>query len=140
MIVLDTSVLSRALRRRPRTEQADPAAEKLELVLRGNVAVAIPGIVLQEVLSGVRTEKQFADLQDKLEAFPLVMAAVDDHVDAARLVTRCRATGIAVTAIDALIAVMTIRVDGDLFTLDRDFARMAELVPLRLVTLHDEGG
>ena len=139
MIVLDTSVLSRALRRRPRSQQTDPLAEKLEFVLRENVPVAIPGIVLQELLSGVRTLKQFADLRDKLEAFPLVMASIADHVEAARLVNQCRTTGIAVTAIDALIAAMTIRIDGDLFTLDRDFGRIAELTPLRLMTLREEG-
>ena len=135
MIVLDTSVLSRALRRRPPSQQADPVAEKLKAVLRENVPVTIPGIVMQEILSGVRTQKQFDGLRDKLEAFPLMMASAEDHIEAARLVNRCLTTGIAVTAIDALIAAMTVRIDGDLFTLDLDFARISEVAPLRLLPL-----
>jgi predicted nucleic acid-binding protein len=133
MIVLDTSVLSRALRRKRHSQQTDPVAAKLEIVLRENVPVTVPGIVFQEILSGVRTQEQFADLRDKLEAFPLLMASAADHVEAARLVNHCRTTGIAVTGVDALIAAMTIRIDGDLFTLDRDFARIAKSAPLKLL-------
>ena len=135
MIVLDTSVLSRALRRRPPSQQADLVAEKLKAVLRENVPVTIPGIVMQEILSGVRTQKQFDGLRDKLEAFPLMMASAEDHIEAARLVNRCLTAGIAVTAIDGLIAAMTVRIDGDLFTLDLDFARISEVAPLRLLLL-----
>ena len=138
MIVLDTSVLSRALRRKRRSQQTDPVAEKLEIVLRENVPVTIPGIVFQEILSGVPTPEQFADLRDKLEAFPLVLASQADHVEAARLVNRCRMSGIAVTAINALIAAITIRIDGGLFTLDRDFALIAKSAPLKRLTLQDE--
>ena len=35
----------------------------VEELMSGDVPLGLPGIVLQEVLSGVRKEKQFADLE-----------------------------------------------------------------------------
>lgn len=134
MIVLDTSVLSRALRRRRAADSAaDPATERLAAMLRENVSVAIPGIVAQEILSGVRRSEDFDALRKRLEPFPLLLASESDHVEAARIVNRCSAQGVAAGTIDALIAAMTVAADGVLFTLDHDFERIAAVIPLRIM-------
>lgn len=134
MIVLDTSVLSRALRRRRGAgSAADPAAERLAAMLRDNVLLAIPGIVVQETLSGIRRSEDFDALRKRLEPFPLLLATERDHVEAARIINRCTERGLAAGTIDALIAAMTIAADGVLFTLDQDFERIAAVSPLRIM-------
>jgi predicted nucleic acid-binding protein len=132
MIVLDTSVLSRSLRRRRAAEASDPVAAKLAELLRDNVPVAIPGIVLQEILSGVRTEEQLLELQERLDPFPILLASKEHHTAAARLTNQCRARGISVGTIDALIASIVLTEKGVLFTVDRDFNRIAKVVPLQI--------
>ncbi|HUO83744.1 MAG TPA: PIN domain-containing protein [Thermoanaerobaculia bacterium] len=134
MIVLDTSVLSRALRRKRSLRPADAAEDRLRTLIRENVPICIPGVVYQEILSGIRTTEQFAELRSRLEPFSLVPASIADHVEAAQLINSCRAVGVRVSAIDALIAGMTIRMDGDLFTFDADFTRIAQVVPFRVLS------
>jgi hypothetical protein len=132
MIVLDTSVLSRVLRRQ-QLPQSDPIREQLERLLDENIQVAIPGIVVQEILSGIRSAQQFAGLRRRLDPFPIVLASAADHVHAAQIVNQCRAGGLTPGSIDALIAALTIRRNGNLFTVDADFTRIAEFVPLKLL-------
>ncbi len=97
--------------------------------------MAIPGIVLQELLSGVRDEEQFARLRSSLEGFPLILAEQEDHIEAARLMNLVRRKGISTSSFDMLIAATTIRRDGILFTLDRDFDGVGRYAPLKLLDL-----
>jgi predicted nucleic acid-binding protein len=63
VILIDTSILSLAFRR----TRPGPSEQRVRVVLEGLMAgeapLGIPGIVVQEVLSGVRSEKQFAELE-----------------------------------------------------------------------------
>jgi len=94
--------------------------------------LALPGIVLQELLSGVRSEAEFDRLREVLSPFDVVYAAEEHHIEAARVFTKCRARGVATTAPDALIAATTILEGGKLLTCDRDFAHIATAVDLRV--------
>jgi len=121
VIVVDTSVWSLALRR-PRDPDAPPhAARLLRSLVEDGQPVMLPGIVKQELLSGLRHEPQFRRLLAALEPFPLLLAGDADHVDAARIVNTCRAHGVQAGTVDALIVALTARVDGILLTTDRDF-------------------
>jgi predicted nucleic acid-binding protein len=133
VILLDTSVLSRILRR----QRPGPAEHKLRAVFEHLVAadrpMGLPGIVLQEVLSGVRSTEQFRDLQARLlGAFPIVIASADDHVEAARLRSLCAGKGTNVSGIDCLIAASAIRGGHELFTTDDDFNAIARHAALNL--------
>ena len=97
-----------------------------------DVPLAIPGIVLQEILSGVRTEAQFGKLQRSLEAFPIISAEPQHHVLAARIANACRRKGVAASTIDCLIAALATSSDAFLFTLDEDFGRMAPVCGVKL--------
>ncbi len=130
MIVVDTSVLSLAFRR-PTSRDLHPAALELKRLVVADEAVALPGVVLQEILSGI-SEKAFTDLLGNLEGFPLLLAKAADHVLAGRIRNRCVAAGIAASAVDALIAAQTISAPGRLFTLDEDFALIALACNLEL--------
>ncbi|MEW6113080.1 MAG: PIN domain-containing protein, partial [Thermodesulfobacteriota bacterium] len=90
------------------------------------------GIVLQELLSGVRETAQFDELKEILTAFPIIVATAQTHIEAARIANVCRGKGIAISSVDCLIAAMTIEEDARLFTSDKDFAYMADHCALRL--------
>jgi predicted nucleic acid-binding protein len=133
VIVLDTSVLSRVFRR------ARPGAEerRLQDVFEGLMAadapLGLPGIVLQEVLSGIRARRQFDDLAGKLiGACAILPEGVREHVEAARVKNVCLGKGLNVSGIDCLIAACAMTGGHELFAVDDDFDAMARHVPLKL--------
>jgi len=93
----------------------------------------IPGIVLQELLSGVRTSDEFQRLQQILDGFPVLLATHDHHVTAALIANACIRAGVVVSAIDCLIAAITLESGARLLTSDRDFVRMAPHCGLKLL-------
>ena len=132
MIVLDTSVLSLAFRRR-KTGEGDPAqAVLLRQMVADDWPLAVPGIVLQELLSGVRSDAEFRKLERCLRGFPRLLAGEAHHLHAARIVNACRRRGIVCSAVDALIAALTIDSGGELFSNDTDFGPMASFCGLKL--------
>ncbi len=133
MILFDTSVLSRVFRRK------HPGAEERRLqavfdeLMASHVPLGLPGIVLQEVLSGVRSQRQFTDLSAKLLAgFTVVSEGVPEHVEAARLRNVCLGKGLNVSGIDCLIAACALVGGHELFAADEDFATIAKHAPLKL--------
>ena len=87
MILLDTSVVSAALRRRKRGDREESVTTRLGEVLSGNDGVALPGIVFQELLSGVAESAQRQRLLKAVRnSFPVVLATEGDHLKAADLV------------------------------------------------------
>jgi predicted nucleic acid-binding protein len=131
LIVLDTSVLSLALRRR-NPNPRHPAVQSFRELLSEDIQLVVPGIVFQELLGGVRSDRQFEELLQRLLTFTVVAASIDHHLSAAHSVNVCRSCGIAVTSADALIAAQTIAYGGQLFTLDQNFERIAETIGLAL--------
>lgn len=129
MIVLDTSMLISAFRRRARAD-VPPEVEELERLIQTDVLLAVPGIVLQELLAGARTPEQFDRLVRLAAPFPLLLADRAAHHEAANLAARCRWVGLTTTTADCLVAAQTLVQHGRLFTLDRDFDRLAEVCPL----------
>jgi predicted nucleic acid-binding protein len=134
VIVLDTSILSLAFRRR-KTDAQPPEVVALREFIAADAPLTIPGVVLQELLSGVRSQEQFHDLERLLAGFRIFLAAETHHVHAAQISNACRHKGIACSTIDALIAAMTIDCGGRLFTSDADFRRIASHCGLKLLGL-----
>jgi predicted nucleic acid-binding protein len=130
LIAVDTSVLSLAFRRRK--APAGAAVLRLRRAIETGEAVVLPGICLQELLSGVRTEEQFARLSAIAAPFPVMLASRDHHLAASRIANDCRQGGVAVGAIDALIAALCIAHGARLLTTDEDFQRIADTSALRL--------
>ena len=131
MIVIDTSVLSEAFRHR-RGIQPTRSAEELVRLIRDGESLAVPGVVLQEFLAGLRDEALFLKLAGLLRPLPLLLATHENHVAAARISNSCRAAGIAAGAVDCLIAAQALGRDHQLFSSDRDFERIAEVCELQL--------
>jgi predicted nucleic acid-binding protein len=127
-VLVDTSVWSAALRRDP-----PPASRELEAlraaIERGDVCLL--GVILQEVLQGFPSRDGTRRLVEHLSPFPLVSMHRGDYLYAAEIRNRCRAKGLAVSAVDAQIAAAAINHRCALLTLDRDFAAIARHFPLR---------
>lgn len=132
MMVVDTSVLSLAFRRRTRGVVEAPIVEAFRRMVEEDLPVAIPGIVLQELLSGVRTGTEFERLQEVMRGFPVLLATEAHHATAARISNKCRRSGLSVSVVDCLIAATALELNAQLLTTDEDFARMAAIFDLRL--------
>jgi predicted nucleic acid-binding protein len=134
VILLDTSVVSAVLRRRRRGEAEESVARKVGALLAGDEEVALPGIVFQEVLSGVADRAQHEKLLASIrESFPIALASEGDHIMAADLVTQAARRGVALSTPDALIAAQAINRRARLFTTAADFQDLARVTAVRLL-------
>jgi predicted nucleic acid-binding protein len=132
-VLVDTPVWSLALRRR--AQQLNPAERRQVAEWRALVAegrARLTGIIRPEGLSGIREERDFERLRERLDAFDDVAAESVDHERAAVFFNACRAKGISPGAIDVLIGAVAAGHGLAIFTTDADFTRYAAVLPLRL--------
>lgn len=135
MILLDTSVLSAALRRRSPGPAESRVVQALSSLLATREHIGVPGLVLQEVLSGIREALQFEKIKSViLRGYPIVLAQTQDHLLAATILNGCARKGVAVSSVDGLLAALAVNRNARLFTTDRDFARVSKFFPLKLFT------
>jgi hypothetical protein len=97
-----------------------------------NVRVQMIGPIRQEILSGVKTRRQFDDLRERLRGFPDLPLVGEDYELAAEYYTELRSKGIQGSNTDFLICATDIRNDLAVFTTDKDFLRFRGFIPLRL--------
>lgn len=105
--------------------------------------LTIPGLVMTEILQGVRTDAEAARIARVLSAFD-VPPELDsaDYEKAAALYRHCRAKGFTVrSTIDCLIAQLCLRDNHELLAKDRDFDAIGQVASLKRVpaksTVHD---
>ena len=132
-VIVDTSVWSLGLRRKRKDLAAAEKrlnAELKELILNGEVI--LPGVIRQELLTGIADERVFDELSDYLHGFddPQVDAATYEL--AARFANICAAAGLASSVPDMLICSFAFTNDCPIFTTDGDFVRYAKLLPVQL--------
>ena len=139
MVLVDTSIWSLALRRRPlalsgaETRLVD---EWTDLVSEG--LAGLVGPVRQEILSGVRRSEVFQALRRELSDFPHLGVDAVDYDRAAEFFSVCRARGITGGPIDMLISAVAYRYRVPIFTVDTDYVQYARHIPLRLHVPRDE--
>jgi hypothetical protein len=132
VILVDTSVCSLAFRRRRSGSNEPDEVRIFRDLIEADEEIALPGIVLHEILSGIREKAHFERLEEALAGFPVMLATQKTHIEAARIANMCRSKGIAISAVDCLIAALAIEHNAQLFTSDRDFVYMADHCALRL--------
>ena len=130
-VVVDTSVWSLVLRRGSPSD--DPGAVALAVMLRKGESIQLLGIILQEVLQGIRNPADFDQLRTRFEAFSLLRLDRDDFIAAAELWNVCRSHGVQATTIDCQIAAACLRHNCALLTSDQDFQHIAKYCPLQLI-------
>ncbi len=133
MIVVDTPVWSLAFRRRSWPNGVMPGVVKLlQKLTKEKQQVAVPGIVLQELLSGVKDPAQGERIKELMEGYPLILATKEQYIEASNISNVCRRAGVAAATIDCLIAAQCIMLNGILLTLDDDFKRISGCCGFRL--------
>jgi hypothetical protein len=131
-LVVDTSVWSLVLRR-PRVNENDPHVRAFRSHLESGDGLFVVGNILQELLVGLRSTKQFDRLLTLMDSYPLLDLDRQTYVAAARLQSVCRSKGVNTGPIDFLIAAACCQHGFPLLTADKDFVRIAshcELVTL----------
>ena len=138
-VLVDTSIWSLALRRRPRDLNAREnllVNELTELVQEGRAGMIGP--IRQELLSGIKSSNQFENVRKTLRAFSDEPVGIEDHEAAARTSNVCRAKGIAAPVVDMLICAVAHRRGMTVFTTDPDFDNYARCLPLKLHSVRGE--
>ncbi len=130
-VLVDTSVWSLALRRQNGTRNKE--ADVLRMLIEGGEDILLIGIILQEVLQGIKRQSDFDALKRYFEAFPLIQLSRDDYIRAAALKNNLIRKGIQTSTVDALIASTAITHGCILFSADKDFQQIAKHAKLRML-------
>ncbi len=128
MILVDSSVWIDFLRFSP-----GPGGSELRRMIEESEPFALTGVVVAEVLQGltrdVETIEQLLAQCDVLEP-----AGFQTYREAAAIYRTARSRGISLTTIDTLIAAIALEHGASVFTLDRDFSRIAAITSLAVYT------
>jgi predicted nucleic acid-binding protein len=113
------------------------ADQRLTRAIKADEPLATMGLVVLELLAGARDEQHALDLRRLLDRCSFVpLEEPSDHELAATLYRACRRAGATIRRLpDCLIAVVAMRVGGELLHQDADFAAIAEHAPLAVVQL-----
>jgi predicted nucleic acid-binding protein len=132
-VLIDTCVWSRLLRKK--TDLKDPVVLEVTRLIKEYRAQII-GPIRQEVLSGIKSQKQFKLLRDHLRAFSDLEISTDEYETAAKLSNQCRRKGIQGSHTDFLICAVAIKYNLLIFTVDRDFELYKRHIPIKLFKVH----
>ena len=133
-VLIDTSVWSQALRRQS-SESLSTAQERVINVLKELIhdsRIAMLGPVRQELLSGVKTQKQFEALQQILSVFSDETLLKEDYEQAAKNFNHCRQGGVQGSNTDFLICAVSMSRGWPIYSLDKDFLQYQKHLPLKL--------
>jgi predicted nucleic acid-binding protein len=108
-----------------------PAGAELRRMINESQPFALIGVVISEVLQGLTRDSSPIE---RLLAGCDIMEPMGFHTyrEAAMLYRTGRARGISFTTIDTLIAAIALEHGASVFTLDRDFGRIARMTGLML--------
>jgi predicted nucleic acid-binding protein len=119
LILVDTSVWVDFL-----NSHRGPGGDELERLIRTNAPLALAGVVVTEVLQGLKRDVQ--EVAQLLALWPLIEpAGLASYVAAASIFRQARGRGLTLSTVDALLATLAIEYQASLFTLDKDFERLA---------------
>jgi predicted nucleic acid-binding protein len=106
---------------------------RLRELIASDASVALTQPIAMELLTGARDPADELRLRTIIESFDLFPFDPDIDFDQAASIARlCRASGFSVHAVDCMIASVALRFDAAVLAADRDFARIATVVPLLL--------
>jgi len=134
MIFVDTNVLSLLFRRNATPENLRPLRYRMQWWI-GKQRLAVPGLVVQELLSGIHHKEQFERIHALIQMLPVVQATQEQHVIAAQVANQCMAKGIATHVTDTLLAALALEVNGWVLSEDPDFAHMAPCCGVRVLSV-----
>ena len=131
-VLVDTSVWSLALRRKPSSVPVNPQTILLSELIQTSQVVMV-GPVRQELLSGISDEKSFVLLKEKLDGWDDLQLNQDDYIKAAEFCNIARRKGIQGSPTDFLLCAIAYHRNLFILTTDIDFDRYATVIPIKLL-------
>lgn len=128
-VIVDTDVWSEAFRK-------EGAKGEYVLELRKLVEdsrVQLIGPIRQEILCGIRGEKQFEQIEERISAFPDKAVDSEVYVLAAKFYNLCRSKGVQGSNTDFLICACSVVWGYPILTKDKDFRLYRKHVPCELL-------
>ncbi len=117
MVLVDTSVWIDFLR-----GTASAPANTMETLLMDRSDICICGVIMTEILQGIRNDKQFAKTLDLLEAVVFLPMTHETFIRSAQLYRKVRKKGFTIRKpIDCMIAAVAMEHDVPLLHQDKDF-------------------
>ena len=135
-ILVDTCIWSQVLRR-SNTPKSEVVRELKELIQEVRAQLIEP--IRQELLSGIKSEKQFHLLRDHLRAFEDIDLITEDYETAAEYFNTARQKGIQGSNTDFLICAVAVHRDMAIFTTDKDFEYFKTILPIELHRPREHG-
>ncbi|MDI6745267.1 MAG: PIN domain-containing protein [Thermodesulfovibrionales bacterium] len=132
-VIVDTSIWSLVLRRHSPVQ--NPETEILRKMIENGENIFLVGVILQEILQGVKERHDFIRLKERLDAFPMLEIEREHYVKAAELKNHLINNGVQISTVDALIATSAIVNGCYLYTNDKDFSHIAKHSKLRLLKI-----
>jgi predicted nucleic acid-binding protein len=106
----------------------------LEQLLQDGVDICVCGVVLTEVLQGIRSDKDYAETLSRFEAFLFLPMNRSTFIKAASLYRTLRRRGITIRKpVDCMIAAVAIEHNVPLLHKDRDFDPMEKYCGLKVL-------
>jgi len=128
-VIIDTCVWSLALRRSELRE--NEYVEELKELIK-EVRAQLIGPVRQELLSGIKSIRQFNLLKRHLETFDDLDLEREDYELAAEYFNAARVKGIQGSNTDFLICAISTRRKMPILTTDKDFSNYKTILPIRI--------
>ncbi len=126
MILVDTSVWIDFFSSSP-----GRAGNELRRMIEEAEPFVLTGVVITEILQGLRRE--VPRIERYLSQWEMIEpGGFSTYREASAISRAARAKGINLTTIDTLIAAIATEHRASLFTLDKDFSRIARIAPLHL--------
>jgi predicted nucleic acid-binding protein len=126
-VLVDSSVWIDAL-----VDRQSPLAAGVAELLATPGCAATTGVILQEVLQGVRSPRQVAQVAALLGGVAYLPASREVHARAAALYRSLRMRGLTVHTVDVLVAQVALDHGAAVWSLDRHLADIASRTKLRL--------
>ena len=128
MVIVDTTVWIDFLKGRE-TDQVG----RLEKLISEETDVFTTGIIVQEVLSGIKRKREREKVRKEFDHFIVVMPTLDTHIQAAEIFDVCQKKGYTIrSVIDCLIAALALEYDLTILENDRDYGYISAVVPLKI--------
>ncbi|MFA5846105.1 MAG: PIN domain nuclease [Thermodesulfovibrionales bacterium] len=127
MLIIDTSVWIDFFQNPQSTYQ-----ETLEGLIRDNNRAVICGIILQEILQGIKDNQSYEITKQRLIKLPFIDTDKEIYLYASSLYKKLRSKGITVPPVDVTIAAIAIRNKIPILTDDEHFKTIAKHSELKL--------
>lgn len=129
MVIVDTTVWIDFLKGRTAHH-----VERLERLLLEEEDVFTTGMIVQEVLSGIKKKKERDLVRTEFNRFILVSPTLETHIQAAEIFDACHKKGFTIrSVIDCLISALALEYDLSVLENDRDYGYISKVMPLKIV-------